>query len=202
MNDENDTPLIYKIIVVIVIVAAIFATFMGILNFALVRSNSSEISNLEGMIGSINGNINEMNTKLSSLNQMILPGGVVDEYINSYNFLSNTNLDLERMMTFSSIDPTSDYFTIYTTGKKGVWIGVTKNGQTILQADMRPGLSYYFFFVSSTPTVKTSYTFLLDKSCVITSSNASSTYFLVSRNGSSDLIRMKKQSEMISEFYH
>lgn len=201
MNDENNTPLIYRIIVIIIIVAAIFATFMGILDFALVRSNSSEISDLKGMINSINRNVNEMGTQLSSLNQMISPGGVVDEYINSYNFLSNTNLDLERMMTFSSIEPSSDYFTIYITGKKGVWIGVIKKGQTILQADMRPGMSDYFFFVSSTPTVKTSYTFLLDKSCVITSNNASSTYFLVSQNGSSKLVRMKNQSEMISEFY-
>ncbi len=201
MNDEENTPLIYRIIVIVVIVAAIFATFMGILDFALVRSNSEEISNLNKTMESINGRLNEDSSAISALKQSISPGGVVDEYINSYNFLANSDLDLEKILTFSSINPNSNYLSIYITGKQNVFINVTKSGQLLLQAEMRPGLSNYVFFLSGTPTVKTSYTISLDRSCVITSADASDTYFLVSKNGSSELLRMKSQFQPVSEFY-
>ncbi len=201
MNDEENTPLIYKIIVILIIIAAVFATFMGILDFALVRSNSEELSNLNKTIDSINGRLNKNSSDISALKQNISPGGIVDEYIDSYNFLTNTNLDLERILTFASVNPNSDYFSIYITGKRSVFVSVTKAGQLLLQANMRPGLSDYVFFLSGTPTVKTSYTILLDRSCVITSSDASDTYFLVSKNGSSELLRMKGQFQAVSEFY-
>jgi hypothetical protein len=201
LNDEENTPLIYKIVVILVIVAAIFATFMSILDFALVRSNSAEISNLSKTMESISGRLNEIDSDISALKQSISPGGVVDEYINSYNFLSNGNIDLEKILTFSSVNPNSDYFSIYITGKKGVWINVTKGGQLLLQADMRPGLSDYVFFLSGTPTVKTTYTISLDRSCVVASNDASNTYFLVSKKGSSELLRMKNQFQPVSEFY-
>lgn len=201
MNDEEDTPFIYKIIVIVIIIAAIFATFMGILNFALVRSDSVEIANLGKTIDSINGRLNGIDSDISTLKQNISPGGIVDEYINSYNFLANGNIDLEKILTFSSINPSAEYLSIYITGKKGVWISVTKSGQLLLQADMRPGLSDYLFFLSGTPTVKTTYTISLDRSCVITSTDASNTYFLVSKNGSSELMRMKNQFQPVSEFY-
>lgn len=199
MNDE--TPLIYKLIVILVIISAIFATFMSILDFAFVKSNSVSIYNMEQEMKSLNGEINNINSNLSSLKQDIYPGGVIDKYISAYNFLSNANLDLQKILTFASQNPDSQYFSIYVTGSKGVWISVSKKDQYILQAQLRPGLSNYLFFFSGTPTVRTIYTVSIDNSCVVASDDASNTYFLISQNGSSKIVKMWKNPQPVSELF-
>ncbi len=199
MNEE--TPFIYKLIVVLVIVSAIFATFMSILDFAFIRSNSVSISNMDEEIKSMNGQINDINSNISILKQDIYPGGIIDKYISAYNFLSNTSVDLQRILTFASQQPQAQYFTIYITGNKGVWINVSKKDQYILQAELRPGLSNYLFFYSGTPTVETIYTISVDKSCVVTSNDASDTYFLISQSGVSKIIKMQKNPQPVSELF-
>ncbi|HEU23999.1 MAG: hypothetical protein C0176_00800 [Mesoaciditoga sp.] len=199
MNEE--TPFIYKLIVVLVIVAAIFAAFMSILDFAFIRSNSVSISNMDSEIKSINGQINDINSNISILKQDIYPGGIIDKYISAYNFLSNTSVDLQRILTFASQQPQAQYFTIYVTGNRGVWINVSKKDQYILQAELRPGLSNYMFFYSGTPTVKTIYTISVDNSCFVTSNDASATYFLVSQNGVSKILKMQKNPQPVAELF-
>ncbi|MGC8705039.1 MAG: hypothetical protein ACP5RU_06235 [Athalassotoga sp.] len=199
MNEE--TPFIYKLIVVLVIVAAIFAAFMSILDFAFIRSNSVSISNMDSEIKSINGQINDINSNISILKQDIYPGGIIDKYISAYNFLSNTSVDLQRILTFASQQPQAQYFTIYVTGNRGVWINVSKKDQYILQAELRPGLSNYMFFYSGTPTVKTIYTISVDNSCFVTSNDASATYFLVLQNGVSKILKMQKNPQPVAELF-
>jgi len=199
LNEE--TPFIYKLIVVLVIVAAIFAAFMSILDFAFIRSNSVSISNMDSEIKSINGQINDINSNISILKQDIYPGGIIDKYISAYNFLSNTSVDLQRILTFASQQPQAQYFTIYVTGNRGVWINVSKKDQYILQAELRPGLSNYMFFYSGTPTVKTIYTISVDNSCFVTSNDASATYFLVSQNGVSKILKMQKNPQPVAELF-
>ncbi|BBJ28452.1 hypothetical protein [Athalassotoga saccharophila] len=199
MNEE--TPFIYKLIVVLVIVSAIFATFMSILDFAFIRSSSVSISNMDEEIKSMNGQINDINSNISILKQDIYPGGIIDKYISAYNFLSNTSVDLQRILTFASQQPQAQYFAIYVTGNRGIWINVSKKDQYILQAELRPGLSNYLFFYSGTPTVKTIYTIPVDNSCVVTSNDASDTYFLISQNGMSKILKMQKNPQPVSELF-
>ncbi len=199
MNEEENTPLLFKIAVILIIMGTAFGTFMGIVNFAFIRSLSNELSDLnKNTVGNINGRLNKIDSEITSLKEDIQPGGIVDEYINAYNFLSNTNFDLEKLLTFASANASSTYFTVYVTGSSNVWINVSRGGQSILQVDLKPGLSNYAFFVSGKPDVKTFYTLSVDLSTIITSSDASSTYFLVAINGSANLIKMKTSSVSVS----
>jgi hypothetical protein len=199
LNENENISVLFKIVVVLIIVGAIFGTFMSIVNFALIRSISNEISTLNNLtISSMNDRMNRMDSDISSLESNIQPGGIVDEYINAYNFLSNTNLDLEKLLTFASETPDATYLTVYIEGRSNVWITVTNNGQSLLQADLKPGLSDYVFFISGNPNVKTSYTIMLAPSSIITTSDASATYILLAQNGKTSILHTKSPSLSVS----
>jgi len=92
---------------------------------------------------------------------------MVDLYINAYHFLANTQIDLERIVTLSQESADKNFFSVYVTGEKNVWIGILENGKYVFQAEMRPGLSSQRFYVNSSPSVFTSYTLKLNPSAVL-----------------------------------
>ncbi|WP_456399388.1 hypothetical protein [Mesoaciditoga sp.] len=199
-NQEEDTPFIFKIIIILIIVSAIFGAFMGVVNLSLARMNSKEIGEVNSIIDkSINAKISRIENEISSIDTSLRPGGMIDLYINAYHYLSNSSIDLQKIVTIAQSNYGKTFFSIYITGKYEVWIGVMKNGKYVFQSEMTPGISDQRFFVNSTPTVSTSYTITLNSSSVLMSGDPQNTYVLLVTPDGAQLLKMSSKSLSVGE---
>ncbi len=199
-NQEEDTPFIFKIIIILIIVSAIFGAFMGVVNLSLARMNSKEIGEVNSIIDkSINTKISRIENEISSIDTSLRPGGMIDLYINAYHYLSNSSIDLQKIVTIAQSNYGKTFFSIYITGKYEVWIGVMKDGKYVFQSEMTPGISDQRFFVNSTPTVLTSYTITLNSSSILMSGDPQNTYVLLVTPDGARLLKMSSKSLSVGE---
>lgn len=200
LNEEEKIPVLFKIIVVMIIAGALFGTLMSIVNFAIIKSMSNDLEKInKSTIGKINERLTELDSETASLKNAMGPGGIVDRYINSYKFLSNAQLDLEKVLTFSVDSKNSTYFSVYITGNTGVWIGIGKNGKYTFQSELRPGLSPQRFYVNGTPQIMTSYTVTTDSSSIIVSGDPSRTYIVTADRGTARIVHMTSSTLKIED---
>ncbi len=200
-NIEEETPLIFKVMIILIIASAMFGTVMGIVDLSLSKLNSKKISELSSALKSLNVQINKIENSVSAIDASLKPGGMVDLYINAYHFLANTQIDLERIVTLSQESADKNFFSVYVTGEKNVWIGILENGKYVFQAEMRPGLSSQRFYVNSSPSVLTSYTLKLNPSAVLMSGAPENTYLLVRFQGGTKLIKLESKSIEVGKLY-
>ncbi len=193
-NFEEETPLVFKVLIILIILSAIFGAVMGIVDLSLSKLNAKKIENLTTALKSINVQINDIENSVSSIDASLKPGGIVDLYINAYHFLSNTKIDLERIVTLAQNPSNGKFFAIYVTGKKSVWIGISQNKKYVFQSEMTPGLSARRFYVDSLPSVLTAYTLKLEPSAVLKSGDPENTYILVHLPGETKIVKMQTKS--------
>jgi len=203
-EDENqEFPVLFKILVIIVILSALFGTFMSLVDFALVKSTSREISKINGtMLGSMSDRLNKIESDISNVKSSLMPGGIVDLYVNAYHFLSNSQMDLEKIVTLAENTKGKTYFLFYITGERGVWVGISKGGKYVFQSEMRPGLSSTRFYVNTSPEVSTSYTFMVDSSTVIMSGSPSQTYILVLSKNGAKIVKMRSTMMRVKDLFN
>ncbi len=204
VNDEDsqEFPILFKILVIIVILSALFGTFMSLVDFALIKSESQEISKVNGIVfGSLNNRLNKMESEISNIKSSLMPGGIVDLYVNAYHFLSNSQVDLEKIVTLAESTKNKTYFTFYITGENGVWVGVSQRGKYIFQSEIRPGLSSTRFYVNGSPNISTSYTFSVNASTVIMSGSPSQTYVLFFNKGKAKIVRMSSTMMRVESLF-
>ncbi len=199
-ENKEKVPFLFKVIVIMIIAGAVFGTLMSIVNFSIIKSMSNNLNEInKSTIGKINEHLTEIDSEINNLKGSIGPGGIIDKYINAYKFLSNNQLDLEKILTFSNDSKNTAYFSIYVTGSSGVWIGIGRNGKYTFQSELRPGLSPQRFYVIGTPQITTSYTITADSSSVIVSGDPSRTYIMTARNGVASMVRMTSSTLKIED---
>ena len=199
-NREEDTPLIFKVILISIIIAAIFGAFMGIVNISLIRMNSKEIDEINSVIDkSINMKMSKIENEISSIDASLRPGGVIDLYINAYHYLSNSSIDLQKIVTLAQSDSGKTFFSFYVTGENEVWVGVLKNGKYTFQSEITPGLSLQRFYINCKPSVSTSYTVTLNSSSIIMSGSPQNTYILLSTSNGARLMKMSARSLSVDD---
>ncbi len=199
-SQEEETPLLFKIIIILIIIAAIFGAFMGIVNLSLIRMNAKELKKINDTVNkSINVKISKMENSLASIDASLKPGGMIDMYINAYHFLSNTNVDLQKIVTLAQSEKGKTFFSFYITGESEVWIGVMKNGKYVFQSEITPGLSTRRFYVNCAPTVSTSYTITLNSSSVVLSGAPQNTYILLHGENGAKLMKMSSRRMNVSD---
>ncbi len=203
-NSEEETPLLFKIMIILIIIAAIFGAFMGIVNLSLIKMNAKEIEDINTVMDkSINVKISKIENEISSIDASLRPGGMIDLYINAYHYLSNSKIDLQKIVTLAQNEKGKDFFSIYVTGTNEVWIGVMKDGKYVFQSEVTPGLSPQKFYVNCTPSVSTSYTITLNSSSIVMSGSPLNTYILAHTNRGVRLLRMNSRTmnvkDMLSE---
>ncbi len=199
-TEGQETPLLFKIVIIAIIAGAIFGSLMSIVDLSLVKSTSKEMSKLNRIIdGSVNGKLNKMENEISTMQTALNPGGIVDLYINAYHFLSNSQVDLEKIVTLLQNKNGKVFFSFYVTGKNNVWIGVSKNERYIFQSEEKPGLSPQRFYINSFPDISTSYTFKVNTSTFIMSGSPNNTYILLYDGENAKLVRMTSKIMHVSD---
>ncbi len=203
-DDENqEFPILFKILVIIVILSALFGTFMSLIDFALVKSASREISRINRtLLASMSDRINNMENDISNVKSSLMPGGIMDLYVNAYHFLSNSQVDLEKIVTLAEDTNGKTYFSFYITGESGVWIGISKGGRYVFQSEMKQGLSPERFYVNNTPKISTSYTFTVDSSTVIMSGSPSRTYILMVNKKGAKIVKMSSTRVLVKRLFN
>lgn len=203
-DDENqEFPILFKILVIIVILSALFGTFMSLIDFALVKSASREISRINRtLLASMSDRINNMENDISNVKSSLMPGGIMDLYVNAYHFLSNSQVDLEKIVTLAEGTNGKTYFSFYITGESGVWIGISKGGRYVFQSEMKQGLSPERFYVNNTPKISTSYTFTVDSSTVIMSGSPSRTYILMVNKKGAKIVKMSSTRVLVKRLFN
>ncbi len=198
--EEQETPLLFKIVIIAIIAGAIFGSFMSIVDLSLVKSTSRDVEKLNKTINeSVNTKLSNMENKISTMRSALKPGGIVDLYINAYHFLSNSQVDLEKIVTLAQSKTGKTFFSFYITGKDNVWIGVSKNERYIFQSEENPGLSSQMFYVNSSPNISTSYTFTVNTSTILMSGSPRSTYILLYDGQSAKLVHMTSRIMHVSD---
>ena len=69
----------------------------------------------------------DFQTKLASIERLLGGGGTLEKYIMAKNFLSNTSVDLDAILTEMQHQSDRPYFRVFVTGTKEVWIGMKKS---------------------------------------------------------------------------
>lgn len=201
-DESQEFPVLFKILVIIVILSALFGTFMSLVDFALVKSTSREISKINGtMLGSMSDRLNKIESDISNVKSSLMPGGIVDLYVNAYHFLSNSQVDFEKIVTLAENTKGKTYFSFYVTGERGVWVGISQKGRYVFQSEMKPGLSLTRFYVNSSPEVSTSYTFSVSSSAVIMSGSPSQTYILVLDKKGAKIVKMRSTMMRVKDLF-
>ncbi len=199
-TESQETPLIFKIVVMIIIVGAIFGSFMSIVDLSLVKSTSREVENLNKIINeSVNIRLSNMENDISTMQSALHPGGIVDLYVNAYHFLSNSQIDLEKIVTIAQSKSGKTFFSFYITGKGNVWIGVSKSEHYIFQSEENPGLSPQMFYINSSPDVSTTYTFTVNSSTIVMSGSPKNTYILLYDKNGAKLVHMSSRIVHVSD---
>ncbi len=198
--EGQETPLLFKIVIISIIAGAIFGSFMSIVDLSLVKSTSKEVSKLNKIIDeSVNTRLSNMENEISTMKTALNPGGIVDLYINAYHFLSNSQVDLEKIVTLVQSKSGKTFFSFYITGKDNVWIGVSKNERYIFQSEENPGLSPQRFYINTSPDVSTSYTFTVNTSTIVMSGSPNNTYILLYDGQGAKLVRMTSRIMHVSD---
>ena len=135
----------------------------------------------------------DLQAKLSSIERLLGGGGTLEKYIVARNFLSNTALDLDAVLT--EMQNTSDrpYFRVFVTGTKEVWFGAKKSSSDnayFFKKNIAPGLSKEKFYYFKTPEIDTRYTIMLGSDAYIRTGVPESVYLIFFGFDSGKLVRM------------
>ncbi len=130
-------------------------------------------------IRNLENKLKALEDKVSKLESLYGQGGVFEKFIASANFLSNTSVDLERIIESIYDDPTTGYIQLFVMGQDNVWVTFQK-GQTIyFSRELKPGLAPYKFYYFKEPSIKTQYSVIIPRDCSIVIGKPGMVVFLV-----------------------
>ncbi|HPI17024.1 MAG TPA: hypothetical protein PLA66_07730 [Mesotoga sp.] len=135
----------------------------------------------------------DFQTKLASIERLLGGGGTLEKYIVAKNFLSNTSVDLDAILTEMQHQSDRPYFRVFVTGTKEVWIGMKKSSSDsayYFQKNFKPGLSQEKFYYLKNPEIETKYTIMLNKDAYIRTGVPESVYLIFFGFDSGKLSRM------------
>lgn len=135
----------------------------------------------------------DFKAKLSSVQTLLGSGGTLEKYIVAKNFLANTTVDLDSILTEMQSGSDRPYFRIFVTGTKDVWLGLKKTAADTsyyFQKNFKPGLSQEKFYYFKGPLIETKYTVTLNKDAYIRSGVPEAVYLIFFGFDSSKLSKM------------
>ncbi len=135
--------------------------------------------NQEASIENLNKKISALSERISKLESSIGANSVIDKYISAANFLSNTSVDLEKIVEELYDDPTTGYIRLFVMGQENVWVTFKKGDTTYFSRELKPGLAPYKFYYFKSPAIQTQYAIQVPKDCTIVIGKPGTVCFLV-----------------------
>lgn len=135
----------------------------------------------------------DFKAKLASVERLLGSGGTLEQYIVAKNFLSNTTVDLEAIITEAQKASDRPYFRVFVTGTKDIWVGIKKastDSGYFFQKNFKPGLSQEKFYYFKNPEVETKYTIMVGKDAYLRTGAPESVYLIFFGFDSGKLVRM------------
>ncbi|HNS35427.1 MAG TPA: hypothetical protein PKI70_04905 [Mesotoga sp.] len=135
----------------------------------------------------------DFKAKLASVERLLGAGGTLEQYIVAKNFLSNTTVDLEAIITEAQKASDRPYFRVFVTGTKDIWVGIKKastDSGYFFQKNFKPGLSQEKFYYFKNPEVETKYTIMVGKDAYLRTGAPESVYLIFFGFDSGKLVRM------------
>lgn len=135
----------------------------------------------------------DFKAKLASVERLLGSGGTLEQYIVAKNFLSNTTIDLEAIITEAQKASDRPYFRVFVTGTKDIWVGIKKastDSGYFFQKNFKPGLSQEKFYYFKNPEVETKYTIMVGKDAYLRTGAPESVYLIFFGFDSGKLVRM------------
>ncbi|PNE23110.1 hypothetical protein V511_04395 [Mesotoga sp. Brook.08.YT.4.2.5.1] len=135
----------------------------------------------------------DFKAKLASVERLLGSGGTLEQYIVAKNFLSNTTVDLEAIITEAQKASDRPYFRVFVTGTKDIWVGIKKastDSGYFFQKNFKPGLSQEKFYYFKNPEVETKYTIMVGKDAYLRAGAPESVYLIFFGFDSGKLVRM------------
>jgi len=135
----------------------------------------------------------DFKAKLASVERLLGSGGTLEQYIVAKNFLSNTTVDLEAIITEAQKASDRSYFWVFVTGTKDIWVGIKKastDSGYFFQKNFKPGLSQEKFYYFKNPEVETKYTIMVGKDAYLRTGAPESVYLIFFGFDSGKLVRM------------
>ena len=190
---------VYPFFVVILIIIAIgFSIAFSIFDYVKIRSLAREVARTQNVLNRrIESKTDELKSMIMKNREYLGPNSLLNDMITAYNFLSNEQLDFEKMVKmFSKPQTGAEYFTFFITGPKRVWIGIKSPSTTrnyLFQKELAPGLCDYDFYTKKGPSVDTRYSIKLKgKDFKITSASSDNTYIISKTVNGFKIYNLKK----------
>ncbi|MGC9320889.1 MAG: hypothetical protein ACP5FY_01385 [Kosmotogaceae bacterium] len=135
----------------------------------------------------------DFKAKLMSVERLLGSSGTLEQYIIAKNYLSNTAVDLEAIITEVQNAKDRPYFRIFVTGTKDIWVGMKKastDSTYFFQKNFAPGLSQEKFYYFKNPEIETKYTLMVGKDAYVRTGAPESVYLIFFGFDSGKLARM------------
>jgi hypothetical protein len=142
----------------------------------------------------------DFKAKLASVERLLGSGGTLEQYIVAKNFLSNTTVDLEAIITEAQKASDRPYFRVFVTGTKDIWVGIKKastDSGYFFQKNFKPGLSQEKFYYFKNPEVETKYTIMVGKDAYLRTGAPESVYLIFFGFDSGKLVRIPQSRSQI-----
>jgi hypothetical protein len=167
---------IVTFLIFLFIVALIGGLFLSVFSFFYYLNQKKEY---EKSLTSLEKKITTLNERINRLENFIGPNSTMDKLISISGFLSNTTVDLERIVEEIYDDPTTGYIRLFVMGQENVWVTFRKNETIYFSRELKPGLAPYKFYYFKSPAVQTEYSLEIPRDCTIVIGKPGLVSFLV-----------------------